>query len=150
MSFSLKNVLKKFRIFSQKSLPNFQETEISYISLKFFFLYFGKGIFSTLAYLGPLYFQNTLKHLQWNVLQKQLPDSTLYFSYISESNFVSSNNEKKNTLKIFLIFQEAELSIPKLKNILYFRKELASLKIKNFLHFFSNISTKKSFFYFSL
>ena len=38
---------KKFLIFSQKSLSNFQETELSYIFFKKFFLYFRKGLFRT-------------------------------------------------------------------------------------------------------
>ena len=36
-------------------------------------------------------------------------------SYISGSNFPGSKNEKKNTLKNFLIFQEMELSSSKTK-----------------------------------
>ena len=38
-------------IFSKKKKKNFQETELCYIFLKFFFLCFEKSIFRTLAYL---------------------------------------------------------------------------------------------------
>ena len=110
---------KVFYIFSKK-FPNFQKTKL--------FLYFWEGIFRTMAYLEPWYIQNlkhiqkSVKHLRWNVSQKQLPSAlfsltfkifslktflmlgkqkwsflALYFSYISGSNFRSSNN-KKNLL----------------------------------------------------
>ena len=39
---------------------------------------------------------------------------------LSEENFTSSKNEKKPTLKKFLIFWEMELSCLKLKKLLYF------------------------------
>ena len=45
--------------------------------------------------------------------------------YILGSNFSSSKN-KKNTLKKFLTFPKMELSSPKAKNGLYFRRELAN------------------------
>ena len=97
LSPSLKN--KKTRsenisyIFIKKAFLIFQETELSYVVSKKMFLYFRK----------------------WNFL-------ALYFSYISGNNFPSSKNEKKNTLKKLLIFQEMELSSPKLKKLLFFLK----------------------------
>ena len=46
-------------------------------------------------------------------------------SYILGSNIPSSKNEKNRLLETFLYFGEMELSSPKLKNLLYFTKELA-------------------------
>ena len=48
--------------------------------------------------------------------------------HISEGNFLSSKN-KKPTMKNFLIFQEIELSSPKLKIVLIFSQKKALLVI---------------------
>ena len=47
-------------------------------------------------------------------------ESSKKTSYISGKNFPSWRNKKKPTLKKFLIFQEIELSSPKLEKLLYF------------------------------
>ena len=57
--------------------------------------------------------------------------------------------KKKNALKKCLIFQEKEISSPKLKNLLYFRGELAKPENQKFHIFcflrqdFSHIRTQK-------
>ena len=48
----------------------------------------------------------------------------LYFSYILETNFPCSKNEKKNALKKFLIFQETELSSLNLKKSLGLKRRV--------------------------
>ena len=53
--------------------------------------------------------KNFLYFWKWNFL-------ALYFSYISGSNFSGSKNEKKYTLKMFVIFQNCTLKKHILKN----------------------------------
>ena len=73
---------------------------------------------------------------------------------MSGDNFLNSKN-KKNSALLFLLFPEMELSSLRLKNFLYFRRELAKPKKQRFHIFcllrenFSNISAKeKRFLYF--
>ena len=66
-------------IFSKKSFSNFQETELSYIFLKIFFSYISGKVeaYSETWYIqNPSHIQNTVKHLKWNILQKQLPSAS--------------------------------------------------------------------------
>ena len=48
----------------------------------------------------------------------------LKFTYISGTNFPSSENENNPLLKCFLRFKETELSTHKLKNLLFWEKHL--------------------------
>ena len=61
-----------------------------------------------------------------------------YFSHIPREKFLSPKNKKKTTLRTFLIFQEMELSSPKLKKFLIFSGgNFQSLKISYiFFHIF--------------
>ena len=132
-------------IFSQKSFSFFYEMEISYIFLRKVFLIFreryiehpaifiSRTIFRTLAYLEleapsePWYIQNsrhtqnTVKHLRWKVLQKQLPRALSGFN--PQNSFL-----KKPTLKNFLLFGKRnflifpEMELSSLIFLLYFRK----------------------------
>ena len=119
--------------------------EISYIFLRKVFLIFreryiehpaifiSRTIFRTLAYLEleassePWYIQNsrhtqnTVKHLRWKVLQKQLPRALSGFN--PQNSFL-----KKPTLKNFLLFGKRnflifpEMELSSLIFLLYFRK----------------------------
>ena len=88
-----KSALKKFLIFLKKAFLTFQESELSNIFLKKFFLFFWK----------------------WNFLALRIK--------ISGRNFLA--RKIKKTLTKFLIYGEMELSSHKLKELLYFRRELA-------------------------
>ena len=102
--------VKNFLIFSQIS-PDFQKTEFSNIFLKKFFLYFGKGIFRTLAYSEPWYIQNSrhiqnnVKHIRWNILQKQLASALKKSSYIFLI-FQERVHSSSSIKKVFLLFQK--------------------------------------------
>ena len=100
--FSKKPVLKKFLIFS-----NFQEMELSYIFFKKFFLYFGKGIFRTLACLELEAYSESetySEHCQTSTMKCFAKNSYLALFPASALNFFP----KKPTLKNFLIFPETE------------------------------------------
>ena len=123
-SFFLKKpALKNFIIFSQKKNSlYFQESKLSYIFFKKFFLYFGKGIFRTLvhlelgAYLEPWYVQNP-RHIQ-----------TL--SNIYNGMFC------KNSYLVHFLAQARKIKVYPPKNSLYFGKwNFLALILKNFLYF---------------
>ena len=110
---------KNFLHFLKKGPPNSQET----------------GLF---LYSEPWHNKTFLHFWKWSF-------PTLYFSYISGSNFPSSKNEKNPLLKCFLYFGEMELSSSKLKNLLTFQEVTCKPENQNVLYYFSNLSTKDTF-----
>ena len=98
-------------IFSKKAFPIFRKKN---------FLYFGKGVFRTLLHLelqkhlelwyiqNLRHIQNTLKHLRWNLLLKQLVGALF----------------KPMLKKKQLIFREMKLSGTNIKNcFIFFQKK---------------------------
>ena len=75
--------------------------KLSYVSLKKKISYISGKIYSK-----PCYIQNTVKHLQWNVLQKMAPDT------LSKPKPKNQKDPPKNK---FPIFREKELSDSKIK-----------------------------------
>ena len=62
---------------------------------------------------------------QTETTKKFLIFQEMELSYISGSNILCSKNEKKPTLKMFLIFRERERSSPTFKEFLIFLKVLS-------------------------
>ena len=70
-----------------------------------------------------------------------------FFSYISGTNFPSSKNEKKHTLKKFLYFGDMELSNPKLKKPYISEETCMAWKPKKIYISFHIQTQKKKVFY---
>ena len=116
--FPKKSTLKKFLIFSQKSrqfsgngnpekVLIFQVVELCYISERYIR---NPNIFRTLTYSelwhmqNPRHIQNTVKHLRWNVLQKQLPSALSYISRNGTLQPFCAQKTEKNPLETVLTF----------------------------------------------
>ena len=90
----------------QKPFLTFRKWKFSYISGK--------------AYSEPCH--NGISYTSGKVYFYILENGT--FTCVLGENFQGGKNEKKKILQMFLIFQEMELSSPKLKkSFLYFKKE---------------------------